>query len=64
MNKLNKIGLIIAFIVLVLNYNVMAQVPPPPAQGTPIDGGALFMLIAGAVYGVKKIYSKNKKRNE
>mgnify|MGYP001152013775 CR=1 FL=1 len=29
--------------------------PPPPPPGLPIDGGLLFLLIAGIVYGVKKL---------
>jgi len=29
--------------------------PPPPPPGLPIDGGLLFLLIAGVAYGVKKI---------
>ena len=29
--------------------------PPPPPPGFPIDGGLLFLLIAGMAYGVKKL---------
>ena len=29
--------------------------PPPPPPGLPIDGGLLFLFIAGVAYGVKKI---------
>lgn len=29
--------------------------PPPTPPGLPIDGGLLFLLIAGIVYGVKKL---------
>jgi len=29
--------------------------PPPPPPGLPIDGGLLFLLIAGMAYGVKKL---------
>jgi hypothetical protein len=29
--------------------------PPPPPPGVPIDGGLLFLLIAGIAYGVKKV---------
>lgn len=38
----------------------IAQPPPPPPQDIPIDGGLLFLLIAGAIYGGRKFY-KNKK---
>lgn len=36
---------------------LLAQGPggPPPPVATPIDGGALLLLGAGAVYGAKKI---------
>lgn len=35
----------------------------PPSTCIPIDGGLSFLLLAGALYGGKKIYdtSKNKK---
>ena len=29
--------------------------PPPPPPGLPLDGGLLFLFIAGVAYGVKKI---------
>tara|TARA_B110000208_G_scaffold132743_1_gene160761 strand:+ start:171 stop:293 length:123 start_codon:yes stop_codon:yes gene_type:complete len=29
--------------------------PPPPPPGLPIEVGLLFLLIAGIVYGVKKL---------
>ena len=28
---------------------------PPPPPGLPIDGGLLFLVISGIIYGVKKI---------
>tara|TARA_B110000116_G_scaffold137102_1_gene118958 strand:- start:890 stop:1024 length:135 start_codon:yes stop_codon:yes gene_type:complete len=28
---------------------------PPPPPGLPLDGGLLFLFIAGVAYGVKKI---------
>lgn len=33
---------------------VPPPIPPPPPPGLPIDGGILFLLIAGIFYGVKK----------
>jgi len=46
------------FILFPLFYQVaIAQPPPPPPQNIPIDGGLLFLLIAGAIYGGKKFYS-------
>ncbi|WP_231874579.1 PID-CTERM protein-sorting domain-containing protein [Polaribacter atrinae] len=29
--------------------------PPPPPPGLPIDGGLLFLVISGIIYGVKKV---------
>lgn len=44
------------FLLLLFPLITMAQVPPPPPPpGLPIDGGLLFLLIAGVAYGVKKI---------
>jgi len=34
--------------------------PPVGGAGVPLDGGALGLLIAGAVYGVKKLKEKKK----
>jgi hypothetical protein len=28
---------------------------PPPNPGLPIDGGVIYLLIAGAAYGVSKL---------
>ncbi|OIQ23442.1 hypothetical protein [Lacinutrix sp. MedPE-SW] len=40
--------------------------PPPPSQpptppGTPIDGGLLFLLVLGILYGAFIAYKKSKK---
>jgi hypothetical protein len=38
--------------------------PMPPgatAEGVPIDGGVLGLLIAGGIYGAKKIHEQRKK---
>ncbi len=45
------------FLLLLFPLIMIAQGPPPPPTppGLPIDGGLLFLLIAGAAYGVKKI---------
>ena len=52
---------------VLISFVCFAQVdgvPPPPAPppppGTPIDGGALLLLVCGAVYGVKKVLSNTK----
>jgi hypothetical protein len=43
--------------------------PPPPPPGTdptavPIDGGAGWLLAAGAGYGIKKLRERRKKNSE
>ncbi len=46
------------FLLLLFPLIMIAQsLPPlpPPPPGLPIDGGLLFLLIAGVAYGVKKI---------
>ena len=54
------IVLLLLFIVFPLFIQTaIAQPPPPPPQDIPIDGGLLFLLIAGAIYGGRKFY-KNK----
>lgn len=46
--------------------------PPPPPGGEPgcwpppcipIDGGISLLIAAGAIYGGKKLYSKQKEKN-
>jgi len=32
---------------------------PPPNPGLPIDGGIVYLLVAGAVYGAYKLKKKN-----
>ncbi|MDB4251728.1 hypothetical protein N9839_00145 [Flavobacteriaceae bacterium] len=49
MKKLASLLLLLLFPLIMI-----AQGPPPP-PGLPIDGGLLFLLIAGIVYGVKKL---------
>jgi len=43
----------------VFGQSVPPPIPPPPPPGLPIDGGVLFLLLSGLVYGVRKIRSKN-----
>ena len=49
--------------------NVIFAAPPPPPGGSPgcwpppcvpIDGGVIFLIIAGGLYGIKKIYDLRK----
>jgi hypothetical protein len=56
MKKLASLLLLLLFPLIMI-----AQGPPPPPPSPPglpidgIDGGLLFLLIAGIVYGVKKL---------
>lgn len=50
------------FIMLALTYVVNGQnVPqpagPPPPPGLAIDGGLIFLVVSGVLYGVKKVKS-------
>jgi len=51
----------IALIVLPLFMNtVLGQPPPVDPKSIPIDGGLLSLLIAGLIYGGRKIYKEEK----
>jgi hypothetical protein len=61
---------LILTIVAALGAQVVFSAPPPPPTGgptcwpppcIPIDGGILFLMIAGALYGLKKIYDSRRK---
>ena len=61
------------FAMFILTFVSNAQ-PPGPGDGetpgcfpppcVPIDGGLSWLLIAGTVYGGKKLYKANKEQNE
>ena len=52
--------LIILFIIFpMFIQNAIGQPPPPPPQDIPIDGGLLFLLIAGLIYGGRKFYKND-----
>lgn len=64
MNKILRISLAIAALVI-MSQVAMAQ-PPPPANpaAVPIDGGLSFLLAAGAGLGVKKAWDARKAAKE
>ena len=41
----------------------ISQPPPPNPTPIPIDGGLLFLLVSGIIYGGKKFYTKIKEEN-
>ena len=57
MKKLASLLLLLLFplIMIAQGTGLPGPGPPPPPPGLPIDGGLLFLLIAGIVYGVKKL---------
>ena len=57
MKKLASLFLLLLFplIMIAQGTGLPGPGPPPPPPGLPIDGGLLFLLIAGIVYGVKKL---------
>lgn len=67
---------LLLFLLVTFNIDLLAGGPPgppggggggppggcwPPSACIPIDGGLSFLLLAGAVYGGKKIYDTSKK---
>jgi hypothetical protein len=59
------------FLILILACTNLCLAQPPdgggneqdPDAGIPIDGGASYLAAAGIAYGIRKIYNRNKKRN-
>ncbi|QTD38754.1 hypothetical protein JL193_05665 [Polaribacter batillariae] len=58
---MKKKTFLVLFTVLIFTCIVNGQIvppapgPPPPPPGLPVDGGLLFLLISGIIYGVKKV---------
>ena len=52
MKKLASLLLLLLFPLIMI---AQGPPPPPPPPGLPIDGGLLFLLMAGIAYGVKKL---------
>ena len=59
MKKLASLFLLLLFsLIMIAQGTVPGPKPPPPVPpppGLPINSGLLFLLIAGIVYGVKKL---------
>jgi hypothetical protein len=66
--------LLLIFIIGVGSICVALPPPPPPPGGgdvpgcwpppcIPIDGGISLLIAAGAIYGGRKLYSKQKEKN-
>jgi len=57
---MKKIKLIVLFTVLLFAQSVLGQIvpppiPPPPPPGLPVDGGIIFLLISGLIYGIRTL---------
>ena len=69
MKRLVPITLTLLFILLMLGVTLAVAQDPPvvfpndPEQ-TPIDGGLIWLLIGGGVYGIKKLKDRNKSITE
>ena len=73
MKRLLPITLALLFLLLVLGVSLaVAQGDPPPpefpdlgpADQTPIDGGLIWLLIGGGIYGIKKLKDRNNSTTE
>ncbi len=52
---MKKLASLLLLLLFPLTMIAQGPPPPPPPPGLPIDGGLLFLLIAGMAYGVKKL---------
>lgn len=67
----SRLLLLFIFILGIGSICVALPPPPPPPVGSPacwpppcipIDGGISLLIAAGAIYGGKKLYSKQKEK--
>lgn len=54
----------ITFIIIILSIQMFGQavpppIPPPPPPGLPIDGGVMYLLLGGLIFGIKIINDKS-----
>jgi len=67
---MKKSLLLVIFITLVFIMlpffmeTIIAQPPPPKPKDIPLDGGLFSLLVAGLIYGGRKIYKEEKKKRE
>ncbi len=52
--------LFLLFFALLVGFKLLAQGPPDPG-GAPIDGGLSILALAGAAYGIKRLFGKKNK---
>ena len=56
------VGLVLAMICIVPKAKAQGPGFGGDTQDTPIDGGASLLIVAGASYGIKKIYNKRRQQ--
>lgn len=72
---MKKLLFLIIFITAVGGLNELSAQPPGPGGGggdpacfpppcVPIDGGLSWLLLAGTIYGGKKVFDLNKEKEE
>lgn len=55
-NKKTILGIIAALVAFSMFSQVVPPpIPPPPPPGLPVDGGLIFLLVSGAIYGAYKL---------
>jgi hypothetical protein len=47
--------IMLAFTYVVSGQNMPPPAPVPPPPGLAIDGGLIFLIVSGIIYGVKKV---------
>ena len=58
------IGLVVAMICAMPKAKAQGPGFGGDTQDTPIDGGVSLLIVAGASYGIKKVYNKRKQQKE
>lgn len=54
--NINSKKILLLLIVLLVVEQIFAQVPPPPpGNELPINGAVYYLLVAGILYGIKKL---------
>ena len=52
--------LLLFFTLFLFTGTVNAQAPPPTPEEIPFDGGIGFLIVAGLIYGARKLYLSEK----
>lgn len=57
MERKKGFTLLIILLITTVTFSqaVPPPIPPPPPPGLPIDGGFIWLFLAGIIFGIKKI---------